>query len=52
MILELFAVLKSAMVEIKKERQVLMVNKTTSFKKMAKGRRGTSRRIARKLLLP
>ena len=26
--------------------QVLMVNKTTSFKKRAKGRRGTSRRTA------
>ena len=31
--------------------QVLMVDKTTSFKKRAKGRRGTSRRIASKLLL-
>ena len=28
-----------------------MVDKTTSFKKRAKGRRGTSRRTARKLLL-
>ena len=32
--------------------QVLMVDKTTSFKKRAKGRRGTSRRRASKLLLP
>ena len=31
--------------------QVLMVNKTTSFKKREKGRRGTSRRTANKLLL-
>ena len=31
--------------------QVLMVNKTTSFKKRAKERRGTSRRTASKLLL-
>ena len=31
--------------------QVLMVDKTTSFKKRAKGRRGTSRRMASKLLL-
>ena len=31
--------------------QVLMVDKTTSFKKRAKGRRGTSRRTASKLLL-
>ena len=30
---ELFAMLKSVKVEIKKEHQVLMVNKTTSFKK-------------------
>ena len=29
-----------------------MVNKTTSFKKRAKGRRGTSRRMARMLSLP
>ena len=36
MILELFAMLKSAKVEIKKEHQVLMVNKTTSFKKRGK----------------
>ena len=48
---ELFTMLKVAEVEIKKEHQVLMVNKTTSFKKGAKGRRGTSRRIASKLLL-
>ena len=31
---ELFAMLKAIEVEIKKEHQVLMVNKTTSFKKM------------------
>ena len=30
---ELYSMLKSAEVEIKKEHQVLMVNKTTSFKK-------------------
>ena len=34
---KLFAMLKSAKVEIKKEHQVLMVNKTTSIKKRAKG---------------
>uniref|UniRef100_M8BR71 Uncharacterized protein n=1 Tax=Aegilops tauschii TaxID=37682 RepID=M8BR71_AEGTA len=34
---ELFAMLKAAEVEIKKEHQVLMVNKTTSFKKKGKG---------------
>ena len=48
---ELFAMLKSTKVEIKKEHQVLMVDKITSFKKRAKGRRGTSRRMASKLLL-
>ena len=48
---ELFTMLKAAEVEIKKEHQVLMVNKTTSFRKRAKGRRGTSIRTASKLLL-
>ena len=52
MIPELFAMLNAAEVEIKKEHQVLMVNKTTSFKKRARvKRRGTSRRTASKLLL-
>ena len=37
---ELFAMLKAAKEEIKKEHQVLMVNKTTSFKKRAKGKKG------------
>ena len=37
---ELFAMLKSAKVEIKKEHQVLMVNKITSFKKKGKGKKG------------
>ena len=36
---ELFAMLKAAEVEIKKEHQVLMVNKTTSFKKNGKGKK-------------
>ena len=35
---ELFTMLKSAKVEIKKEHQVLMVNKTTSFKKRGQGK--------------
>ena len=48
---ELFAMLKAAEVEIKKEHQVLMVDKTTSFKKRAEGRRGSSNRMASKLLL-
>ena len=37
---ELFVMLKAAEVEIKKEHQVLMVNKTTSFKKKGKGKKG------------
>ena len=36
---ELFAMLKSVKVEIKKKHQVLMVNKTTSFKKKGKGKK-------------
>ena len=52
MIPELFVVLKAMKVEIKKEHQVLMVNKTTSFKKRARERKGTSRRMASKLPLP
>ena len=39
-ILELFAMLKPAEVEMKKEHQVLMVNKTTSFKEKGKGKKG------------
>src|SRR5215216_4037244 len=37
---ELFTMLKVAEVEIKKEHQVLMVNKTTSIKKKGKGKKG------------
>ena len=43
--------LKAAEVEIKKEHQVLMVNKTASFKKKVSERKGTSRRMANKLPL-
>ena len=48
---ELFVMLKSTKVEIKKAHQVFMIDKTTSFKKRAKGRRGASRRTASKWLL-
>ena len=37
---ELFVMLKSTKVEIKKEHQVLMIDKTTSFKKRTKGKKG------------
>ena len=40
MIPELFVMLKSTKVEIKKEHQVLMIDKTTSFKKRAKEKKG------------
>ena len=40
MIPELFVMLKSTKVETKKEHQVLMVDKITSFKKRAKGKKG------------
>ena len=39
MILEVFALFDTAKVEIKKEHQLLMVGKTTSFKK-GKGKKG------------
>ncbi|KAK1694721.1 hypothetical protein QYE76_011418 [Lolium multiflorum] len=47
---ELFSMLKSAEVEIRKENQVLMVNKTTSFKKQGKPNKGNFKRAARKLM--
>ena len=37
---EIFMMMKSMKVEIKKEHQVLMINKTTSFKRRAKGKKG------------
>ena len=37
---ELFAILKSTKVEIKKAHQVSMIDKTTSFKKRAKVKKG------------
>ena len=46
---ELFAMLKAAEVEIKKEHQVLMVNKTTSFKKKGKGKKGNFKKISRQV---
>ena len=53
MIPELFVMLKSMKVEIKKEHQVLMVDKITSFKEKGKGKeRGTSSRMTSKLSLP
>ena len=49
---ELFAMLKSAKVEIKKEHQVLMVNKTTSFKKKGKGKKGNFKKNGKQVATP
>ena len=49
---ELFAMLKAAEVEIKKEHQVLMVNKTTSFKKMSKGKKGNFKKNNKQVAIP
>ena len=46
---EIFAMLKAAAVEIKKEHQVLMVNKTTSFKKKGKGKKGTFKKNSKQV---
>ena len=52
MIPELFTMLKSAEVEIKKEHQVLMVNKTTSFKKKGKGKKGNFKKNGKQVAAP
>ena len=52
---ELFAMLKTAEVEIKKEHVVLMVNKTTDFKKSSKktkGKRGKPNRDGKSVTGP
>ncbi|KAK1679616.1 hypothetical protein QYE76_040464 [Lolium multiflorum] len=48
---ELFAMLKSAEIEIKKEHQVFMVNKTTSFKKQGKSK-GKNKKSGKKAATP
>src|SRR4051812_31180679 len=49
---ELFSVLKYAEVEIKKEHQVLMVNKTTKFKKGKSKQKGNFNKGAKKVAAP
>jgi hypothetical protein len=49
---ELFAMLKAAEVEIKKEHQVLMVNKTTSFKKKGKGKKENFKKNGKPVAAP
>ena len=52
MIPELFMMMKSMKVEIKKEHQVLMVNKTTSFKKRGKGKKGKFKKNGKQVAAP
>src|SRR6266511_2443008 len=49
---ELFAMLKTAEVEVKKEHQVLMVNKTTNFKKKGKGKKGNFKKNSKQVAAP
>ena len=49
---ELFVMLKSAEAEIRKEHQVLMVNKTTSFKKKGKEKKGNFKKTGNQVAAP
>ena len=49
---ELFVMLKSTKVEIKKEHQVLMIDKTTSFKKKGKGKKGNFEKNGKQVAAP
>ena len=49
---KLFAMLKLVKVENKKKHQVLMVNKTTSFKKKGKGTKGKNEGIRNFSMVP
>ena len=51
MIPKLFMMMKSMKVEIKKEHQVL-INKTTSFKKRAKGKKGNFKKNDKQVVTP
>lgn len=51
-IAEMFAMLKVAESEIQKEHQVLMVNKTTSFKKNGKGKKGNFKKSGKAVSPP
>ena len=52
MIPELFVMLKLTNVEIKKAHQVLMVDKTISFKKRAKGKKGNFKKNGKQVVTP
>ena len=49
---ELFVMLKSTKVEIMKEHQVLMIDKTTTFKKRAKGKKGNFKQNGKQVVTP
>ena len=49
---EIFMMMKSVKVEIKKEHQVLMVNKTTSFKKKGKEKKGNFKKNGKQVATP
>ena len=49
---KLFAMLKLVEVEIKNEHQVLMVNKTTSFKKKGKGKKRNFNKNGKQVVTP
>ena len=49
---ELFVMLKAAEVEIKKEHQALMVNKTTNCKKRGKGNKGNFKKNGKQVATP
>ena len=49
---ELFMMMKSMKVEIKKEHQVLMIDKITSFKKRAKGKKGNFKKNGEQVVTP
>ena len=49
---KLFVMLKSTKVEIKKEHQVLMVDKITSFKKRAREKKGNFKYNGKQIVTP
>ena len=49
---ELFVMLESTNVEIKKRHQVLMIDKITSFKKRAKGKKGNFKSNDKQVVTP
>ena len=49
---ELFVILESTKVESKKEHQVLMIDKITSFKKRAKGKKGNFKQNGKQVVTP